>query len=109
MVERFPLDSVFHALAHEARRDMLDRLTAQDLTIGALAEPLPMSFAAASKHVIVLERANLIDRTVEGRQHRCRLRADALEPADAWLRRYERYWTSRLDALEDLITRSDDR
>jgi hypothetical protein len=49
------------------------------------------------------------DRTVDGRQHRCRLRADALEPADAWLRRYERYWTSRLDALEDLIARSDDR
>jgi hypothetical protein len=72
-------------------------------------EPLPMSFAAASKHVIVLERANLIDRTVEGREHRCRLRAAALEPADAWLRRYEWYWTSRLDALEDLIVRSDDR
>ena len=109
MVERFPLDGVFHALAHEARRDMLERLTAQDLTIGALAEPLPMSFAAASKHVIVLERANLIERTVEGRQHRCRLRAAALEPADAWLRRYERYWTSRLDALEDLMSRPGDR
>jgi DNA-binding transcriptional ArsR family regulator len=109
MVEHSTLDRVFHALAHEARRDMLDRLTAQDLTIGALAEPLPMSFAAASKHVMVLERANLIDRTVEGRQHRCRLHAAALEPADAWLRRYELYWTSRLDALEDLITRSDDR
>jgi DNA-binding transcriptional ArsR family regulator len=109
MVERFALDGLFHALAHEARRDMLDRLAARDLTIGALAEPLPMSFAAASKHVLVLERANLIDRTVDGRQHRCRLHAAALEPADAWLRRYERYWTSRLDALEDLIGRSRDR
>jgi DNA-binding transcriptional ArsR family regulator len=109
MVERFPLDGVFHALAREARRDMLDRLAARDLTIGELAEPLPMSFAAASKHVIVLERASLIDRTVEGRQHRCRLRAGALEPADAWLRRHERYWTSRLDALAELMARPDDR
>jgi DNA-binding transcriptional ArsR family regulator len=105
----FPWNRLFHALAHEARRDMLDRLTGQDLTIGALAEPLPMSFAAASKHVIVLERANLIDRTIEGRQHRCRLRAATLEPASAWLQRYEHYWTDRLDALEDLIAGSDDR
>ena len=88
---------------------MLDRLATEDLTIGALAAPFDMSFAAASKHVKVLERAGLIDRAVEGRQHRCRLRAAALEPAGAWLQRHERYWTSRLDALEDLIARSDDR
>ena len=74
--------------------------------MGALAEPLAMSFAGASKHVKVLEQAGLIERTIEGRQHRCRLRAATLEPASAWLRRYERYWTDRLDALEDLIARS---
>lgn len=88
---------------------MLDRLAAEDLTVGALAEPLAMSFAGASKHVKVLEQAGLIERTVEGRQHRCRLRAATLEPASAWLQRYERYWTDRLDALEDLIARSGDR
>lgn len=107
MVKQIPLDRLFHALAHDARRDMLDRLAAEDLTIGALAEPLDMSFAAASKHVGVLEQAGLIERTIEGRRHRCHLRADALEPAGAWLQRYERYWTSRLDALEDLIARCD--
>ena len=109
MVKQIPLDRLFHALAHDARRDMLDRLAAEDLTVGALAEPLAMSFAGASKHVKVLEQAGLIERTVEGRQHRCRLRAATLEPASAWLQRYERYWTDRLDALEDLIARSGDR
>ena len=64
-----------------------------------------MSFAGASKHVKVLEQAGLIERTVEGRQHRCRLRGATLEPASAWLRHYERYWTDGLDALEDLIAR----
>jgi DNA-binding transcriptional ArsR family regulator len=88
---------------------MLERLAAEDLTIGALAEPFEMSFAAASKHVRVLEHAGLIDRTIEGREHRCRLHAAALEPASAWLQRYERYWTERLDALEDVISRSADR
>ena len=109
MVKQMPLDQVFHALAHDARRDMLDRLAAGDLTVGALAEPLAMTFAGASKHVKVLEQAGLIERTVEGRTHRCRLRPAALEPAGAWLQRHERYWTDRLDALEDLIARSDDR
>jgi DNA-binding transcriptional ArsR family regulator len=88
---------------------MLDRLAAQDLTIGALAEPLEMTFAGASKHVKVLERAGLIERTVEGREHRCRLRAGTLEPASAWLQRYERYWRDRLDALDDLVARSEHR
>jgi DNA-binding transcriptional ArsR family regulator len=109
MVEQTSLDRLFHALAHDVRRDMLDRLAAEDLTVGALAEPFAMSFAGASKHVKVLERAGLIERTVEGREHRCRLRAAPLEPANAWLQRYERYWTDRLDALEDLIARSGDR
>jgi DNA-binding transcriptional ArsR family regulator len=109
MVERTSLDRLFHALAHDARRDMLDQLAAEDLTIGALAEPFEMSFAAASKHVRVLESAGLIERTVEGRQHRCQLRPTALEPATAWLERHERYWTDRLDALEDLIARSGER
>jgi DNA-binding transcriptional ArsR family regulator len=109
MVEQTSLDRLFHALAHDARRDMLDRLTAQDLTVGALAEPLEMTFAGASKHVKVLEHAGLIERTVEGREHRCRLRAGTLEPASAWLQRYERYWNDRLDALEDVIARSGDQ
>jgi DNA-binding transcriptional ArsR family regulator len=109
MVEQASLNRLFHALAHDARRDMLDRLAAQDLTIGALAEPLEMTFAGASKHVKVLEQAGLIERTVEGREHRCRLHAGTLEPASAWLQRYERYWLDRLDALEDLIARPGDR
>jgi len=88
---------------------MLERLAAEDLTIGALAEPIEMSFPAASKHVRVLESVGVIERTVEGREHRCRLSAAPLEPASAWLQRYERYWTERLDALDDVIARSGDR
>lgn len=88
---------------------MLERLAAEDLTIGALAEPIEMSFPAASKHVRVLESVGVIERTVEGREHWCRLSAAPLEPASAWLQRYERYWAERLDALEDVIARSGDR
>ncbi|MDQ6914178.1 MAG: metalloregulator ArsR/SmtB family transcription factor [Actinomycetota bacterium] len=97
------MDSVVHALAHGARRDMLGRLADGELTVGELAEPLTMSLAAASKHVKVLERAGLVRRTVDGRRHVCGLEPVPLASAAAWLRFYERHWEERLDALEALF------
>ena len=96
------MDAVFHALAHDTRRTMLLRLSADDLTVGELAEPLHMSLAAASKHVAVLERAGLVRKTVQGRRRVCRLEASPLASADAWLQVYERHWSERLDVLEAL-------
>jgi DNA-binding transcriptional ArsR family regulator len=97
------LDGAFHALAHPVRRDMVSRLAARELTIGELAEPLSMSLAAASKHVQVLERAGLVQRTVEGRRHVCRLDAAPLASATEWLRFYERFWNEGLDRLQALV------
>jgi DNA-binding transcriptional ArsR family regulator len=97
------MDAVFQALSHSARRDMLRRLHTGDLTVGELAEPLTMSFAAASKHIKVLEHAGLVRRTVEGRRHVCRLEAAPLADATAWLRFYEQHWTARLDALTTMF------
>jgi DNA-binding transcriptional ArsR family regulator len=94
------MNAVFQALSHDVRREMLRRLSDRELTVGELAEPLTMSLAAASKHIQVLERAGLVERTVDGRRHVCRLDAGPLAAADAWLRFYQRYWTERLDALE---------
>lgn len=108
MVERSAqLDGVFHALSHEARRDMLTRLEQRRLTISELSAPLSMSFAAASKHVKILERAGLVRRTVEGRTHVCSLEPAPLADATAWLRFYERHWSERLDAL-DAVLREDE-
>ncbi|MCY4431219.1 MAG: metalloregulator ArsR/SmtB family transcription factor [Rhodospirillales bacterium] len=56
MVE-YSLDHVFQALSDPTRRAILDRLAAGEATVGCLAEPLPVSFAAVSKHIGVLERA----------------------------------------------------
>ena len=58
------------------------------------------SFAAASKHVRVLEDAGLLQRRVDGRRHLCRLRPKALVAASKWLAYYERFWADRLDRLE---------
>jgi DNA-binding transcriptional ArsR family regulator len=94
------LDAVFHALADPTRRAMLRGLARREQSVSELAAPFRMSLAAASKHVRTLERAGLVRRTVRGRTHLCRLNAEPLGRADAWLRFYERFWTGRLDALE---------
>jgi DNA-binding transcriptional ArsR family regulator len=102
MVEQH-LDTVFHALADPTRRAMLRSLAEGERAVGELAAPFAMSFAAASKHVKVLEQAGLIRRRIAGRTHLCRIEAAPLAAADAWLRFYERFWTERLDAMEALL------
>lgn len=94
------LDAVFHALADPTRREMLRRLARKEHRVGDLAAPFQMSLAAASKHVRTLERAGLVQRTVRGRTHICRLAPVPLAHAQEWLRYYERFWSEGLDALE---------
>lgn len=101
MVER--LDLTFAALADPTRRAMLSNLAAGERSVGELAAPFAMSFAGAAKHVGVLERAGLVERRRAGRQQLCRLKADRLREADAWLRQWEQFWTNTLDRLEAVI------
>jgi DNA-binding transcriptional ArsR family regulator len=109
MIERraASLDRVFHALADPTRRAMLRRLAKSEQSIGELAAPFSMTFAAASKHVKVLERAKLVRRRIEGRSHFCRLEPAPLAAAEGWLRFYERFWTGQLDALDDALRAED--
>jgi DNA-binding transcriptional ArsR family regulator len=100
------LDRVFHALAHAARRSMLRRLAEGERNLSELAAPLRMSFAAASKHVRVLERARLVRRRVVGRTHLCRIEGKPLADANGWLEGYRRIWEGnfeRLDAVLDQL------
>jgi DNA-binding transcriptional ArsR family regulator len=101
------LDAVFHALADPTRRAMLRSLATGQRTIGELAAPFSMSFAAASKHVRVLEHAGLVHRTVMGRSHVCRIEPAPLAAANEWLRFYETFWTERFDALDAMFRAED--
>src|SRR4051812_7509596 len=101
------MNSVFHALGDATRRQMLRDLARGERTVSELAEPFAMSLAAASKHIKVLEGAGLIRREVRGRAHFCRLEPGPLASAHEWLGFYERFWTSRLDLLEQLLRDED--
>lgn len=79
---------------------MLAALTLGEKSISELAAPYRMSLAGAAKHVGVLTRAGLVERRKVGRQQLCRLNALKLRQASDWLLQWERFWNTRLDALE---------
>jgi DNA-binding transcriptional ArsR family regulator len=99
------LDRVFSAVADPTRRAILQALAKKPATITQIARPFPVSLNAVSKHVMVLERAGLIHREIQGRQHLCTLAPRPLQKAAVWLDHYRAFWEVRLDALEHYVTR----
>lgn len=94
------LDSTYGALSHPVRRAVLRQLRTGEAKVTALAEPFEISLAAVSKHIRVLEEAELVRRSVLGREHRLTLNASALRPAARWLDAWEAFWDQRLEVLE---------
>ena len=94
------LDGTYHALSHQLRRDVLERLTAGPARISDLATTTDISFAAVSKHVGVLEGSRLLRRSIKGREHWLELEPATLQPATLWLDGYRRFWEASLDRLE---------
>jgi DNA-binding transcriptional ArsR family regulator len=92
-------------LGDQTRRALLARLAQRSATVTELAEPFEMSLPAISRHIKVLERARLIERTVDGRVHHCALDVEPLQTVDEWLRRYRRFWDASLDALAKYVER----
>jgi DNA-binding transcriptional ArsR family regulator len=99
------LDSVFHALSDGTRRAILRDLNGEGKSVGELAKPYRMSLAAVSKHVQVLERAELVERERRGQFQIVRLNPKSLRAAQDWLAFYEAFWTERLDALQTHLER----
>lgn len=82
---------------------MLRDLARGERIIGELAAPYDMSFPAASKHVRVLEQAGLLRREVRGRTHVLSLDAKAMRTASDWFGFYEKFWTTKFDALDAVL------
>jgi DNA-binding transcriptional ArsR family regulator len=91
---------VFKALGDQTRRELLARLAKGPAKVTELAKPFGMSLPAVGKHIRVLEKAGLVERTISGRIHRCALEAQPLKTAGDWLAHYERFWDETLAALD---------
>jgi DNA-binding transcriptional ArsR family regulator len=97
------LSRTFAALADPTRRAMLARLSAGEATVGQLAEPFELTFAAISKHLGVLESAGLVSRGRDAKYRPARLDARPLATASTWIHDYERFWQDSLGALDSYL------
>lgn len=94
-------DAAFAALADPTRRAIVERLSSGDAaTISDLAAEFPISRQAVTKHLEVLEQAQLISSRKRGRERQFSLHVQALESVSEWIGEQERRWDDRLRALE---------
>jgi DNA-binding transcriptional ArsR family regulator len=101
------LDDTLTALADPTRRAILARLCRGEARVTDLALPFEMSLNAVSKHIRVLERAQLVRRRQAGREHFLSLDPRPLDEAATWIERQRTLWAQRLDALEGLLHAED--
>jgi DNA-binding transcriptional ArsR family regulator len=97
------LSRTFAALADPTRRAILARLSEGEATVGQLAEPFAMSFAAVSKHLRVLETAGLVSRGRDAQYRPARLDARPLAAASDWIGDYARFWADSFDSLGNYL------
>jgi len=89
---------------------MLSRLgELGDQSVALLAQPVPQSAAQITKHLAILERAGLVSRRIEGREHRLRLEPNGMLPALDWVTQHRELWTRSLDQLERFLDATQER
>lgn len=103
MVECSALDPTLHALADPTRRAILARLAEGEARVTDLAAPFPCSLNAVSKHIRVLEHADLVRRRRHGREHLLALNPEPLAAAGAWIDELRALWAWRLAELDRIL------
>jgi DNA-binding transcriptional ArsR family regulator len=101
------LDDTLIALADETRRSILKRLATGEARVTEVAEPFDISLNSVSKHIRLLERAGLVRRRVEGRDHFLSLDPKPFDELTAWMARTREFWSARLDDLEAALRAED--
>jgi DNA-binding transcriptional ArsR family regulator len=97
------LSHTFAALADPTRRAILARLASGEASVTELAKPFDISMPAISKHLKVLERAQLIARGRDAQYRPCRLEAAPLKDAADWIGTYREFWEQSFDRLDEYL------
>ena len=94
---------VFNAVAEPRRRELLDVLAGGEHSVNDLVTLLGLAQPQVSKHLRVLREVGLVNVRDEGRQRMYRLHGQALKPIHDWVKNYERTWSERFEALDELL------
>lgn len=104
MVEsNYDLDFMFAALADSTRRSILELVAKTSLSIGEIAEHYKLTFGAISKHILFLEKANLVSKYRRGKEQVVVVVPETLSIARLHIEKYEAMLQARFDRLETLL------
>ncbi len=93
----------FQVVADPSRRQMLQLLSKDNLTINALAENFDMSRPAVSKHIKIMYNAGFISITDIGRERYCTLKKDGFNELQNFINFFDKFWTTKLKKLETIL------
>ena len=97
------LSQIFAALANSTRRAILARLAKGEATVNELAEPFDMSLPAISKHIRILERAELITQGQRAQYRPCNIDVTPLQEISRWTEQYRHIWEASFERMDDYI------
>jgi len=99
------LGDVLFALSHPTRRAMVTRLAKGEASVAELNEPLGLSQPTISKHLMVLEKAGLVEKGRDAQRRPRRLRASAIKEVADWVEPFRELWERRFDNLDHHLKR----
>ena len=94
---------VFQAIADPVRRDIIELLSNQPLTVSEVAQKFAVSRPAISKHLKILNECDIITIDQRGRERLCHIQPANLIPAFLWIEKYKVLWENRLDSFEEYL------
>lgn len=99
-------DRVFAALADKNRRKVIELLHENDSTLLELSGSFPISFQALSKHIKILENAQLLTKQSQGKYRKLSLNRNTLKVSMKWIAYFSDFWHQSFDQLDDLINQN---
>jgi len=93
----------FNAVAEPRRREILDLLAGNELSVNEIVEALGLAQPQVSKHLRVLREVGVVDVRADGRRRLYRTNGQALKPIHDWVKGYEQFWSDRFGALDAVL------
>ena len=94
----------FTAIAEPKRRELIEKLAGEELSVSRLVELTHWNQPMVSKHLSVLKEAGLVSLRKAGKQRLYRVNADELRPIQIWVRQFEKYWNKQFDQLDEYLS-----
>ncbi len=94
---------VFQAIADPVRRDIIDLLAEEPLTVNAVAEKFDISRPAISKHLKILNECGIVETVNKGRERHCVIVPKELSRVSAWVEQHRMLWEQKLDSFENYL------